>query len=101
MLTGVEVRYYYGKTLMTSFTGPPGYLSLFGMRAIANRNAPNSQISFPTGSPVLYGSTSPDPPTYQAFDTSTKFIFSIVLSPSGGTGTNTLETVDVEVLHHD
>jgi hypothetical protein len=56
--TGVEVRYFYGNTLMASFTGPPGYNSLFGMREIANRNALNSQISFPTGSPAVCGSAS-------------------------------------------
>ncbi|MGO8676903.1 MAG: hypothetical protein ACLQVX_13655 [Limisphaerales bacterium] len=99
--TGLEVRYYYGATLMASFTGLAGYTSLFGMREIANRNAPNSQISFPTGSPAVYGSTSQGPPLCQAFDTSTNFTFSIVLSCPGTAETNTLETVDVEILHRD
>jgi hypothetical protein len=99
--TGVEVLYYYGGTLMTGFTGPAGYKSLFGMREIANRNAPNSQISFPTGSPAVYGSTNQAPPLRQAFDTSTNFTFSIVLSSSGHSQTNTLETADVEILHRD
>jgi hypothetical protein len=99
--TGIEVRYYYGHTLMASFTGPAGYSSLFGTREIANRNALNSQISLPADAPAISPSSSQAPPAFQSFDTSTNFTFSIVLSPSGGAQTNTLETVDLEILHHD
>lgn len=92
---GVEVRYYYGNiygnTLMACFTGSLGYRLLFGVREIANRNAPDSQISLPTGSPAVYGSSPVAPAACQAFDTSKDFTFSIALFPSGSTGTNTLE----------
>jgi len=99
--TGIEVRYYYGTTLVASFAGPAGYSSLFGMREIANRNAANSQISLPAALPPAYGSATQAPPICRAFDTSTNFTFSVVLSPSGGAQTNTLEAVDVEILHRD
>jgi hypothetical protein len=51
--------------------------------------------------PPAYGSATQAPPICRAFDTSTNFTFSVVLSPSGGAQTNTLEAVDVEILHRD